>query len=779
MNFNLSINKNIIDKGKVSSNGWQNAIMDAKQLALHVHDGFAFSPGSIRNPIKDNPKPKSDDIDFAQLVCVDIDNVNLATKQIIDPHLYWSYDNIINDNFVRNNALLVYSSPSHKDEWNKVRVVFLMDRKVKNKEEYKEICLTLVNYFGAAADKSINNIDRLFFGSTNCKYDVLENVLHSHTLDEMKVQSNSKADKLTQFNKDYSTNKFDDDKYTLTVDDVKELLSYINGDTLSRNEWLSIYAGVLNHFGFNTALSILDGWSPDVKKGTDVILNSIAKDSKIKSSIGTVIYHAKDHGCDYKDFIRQRTQIDKPKLTRNSERFKNAAKSMPNEFSDEDDEDIETNANSHSNSKKKSKKSKEYNGQHLGVKEMLEYIENYLNENYNLRYNTIKHCFEYYLLNSENQEWLQFNDRAFNSIQRKFMEQGKKIPVNTLRSIVESEFVPEHNPFTDYFCNLEKVKPTPYHVPDMSDDQGRLIVFDDYIEYIAYRVPVPEHQRVLWLKTFRRWLVGAVATAICHKGNSRNDLCPILSGGQGVGKTTFTRLLTPPTLKEYSGQVSIRPNNKDGTLAITEMFIIIMDEIESFDKNEQEHLKAIITTEYVKERLPYARQKEHMRRTASFIGSINRTEFLSDMTGSRRFPTFQITGKIDTYTDIDYDRLYGEVMYLLDNNFKYWVPYEEIQEIEANNQMFSAINQEEELLLQYVVPSNKDTPGAKFQTTTDIKLWLEKKAETRLNPRTLGLALRKKQFIQESKKINGNPFKGYWVEYLTDTINYDKETSKF
>jgi hypothetical protein len=769
MNFNLSINFNIIDKGKVSAIGWRNDIMNAEKLAKHVHNGFAFSVGSIRNPIADNPKPKADDIDFAQLVCVDIDN---SDKKVIIPEPnYWSYNRIVNDNFVKNNALLVYTSPSHSKAWNRVRVVFLLDKRIQDKEEYKEICLALINYFGAAADKSINNIDRLFFGSTNCKYDVLDKVLTINTISNMKA----KSELLNNFNKEYVNNTYNDEKYTLTDNDVVELLQYIDGDSLDYNEWLKIYAGVLNYCGFDTALRLLENWSPDKEKGTEVKLRSIQNSNSIKSSIASVVFYAKQSGLDYKTFIKDKTKSlnNNYAKSKNSDRWNvnnNNVNNNDNSIDDDNDND-----NNNDNTQTKKSKSKEFK-QH-SPKVLKEYIESHLNDNYNLRYNAVRHCVEFKLIDDE--AWNRFTDRDFNQIQCEFMEKDKKVPTTTLRTIVESDFAKSFNPFESYFNNLERVKPKPYHTPDMINDLGQPYSFDDYIEYTARRVPVPEHQSALWLKTFKRWICGAVATAIQFKGNSRNDLCPILSGGQGVGKTTFTRLLTPPALKEYSGQVSIRPNNKDGTLAITEMFIIIMDEIESFDKNEQEHLKAIITTEYVTERLPYARQKEQLRRTASFIGSINRTEFLSDMTGSRRFPTFQVINKIDTYSPIDYDLLYGQIMYELENGFQYWVPFEDIAEIESNNSMFAALNKEEELLAQYVVTSNKNNANAKFQTTTEILLWLEQKANTKLNLRTLGTALKKKYYTEGIATRNGKSVRGYYIEYLTETVSYGTETNKF
>ena len=164
-----------------------------------------------------------------------------------------------------------------------------------------------------------------------------------------------------------------------------------------------------------------------------------------------------------------------------------------------------------------------------------------------------------------------------------------------------------------------------------------------------------------------------------------------------------------------------------------------------------------------------------MPRTASFIASINKVEFLSDMTGTRRFPVFQVIDKIDTYTPIDYELLYGTCLWYLQNNFEYWLNSEEIDEVNNNNQRFNALNIEEELLNQYLMPTQKDKAHAEFKTTTDIMKYLNLKMPmAKINMRTLGMALRRLGYEQVGRKDGNISVRGYFVETIPDIIENNR-----
>ncbi|MEQ8526051.1 hypothetical protein [Gracilimonas sp.] len=69
---------------------------------------------------------------------------------------------------------------------------------------------------------------------------------------------------------------------------------------------------------------------------------------------------------------------------------------------------------------------------------------------YNFRYNTVKSYTEI----EENGSWKQLDDRRFNSIYQQHKKDGGKTTEANLRSLLNSDFVPEYDPIKEYFTGL-------------------------------------------------------------------------------------------------------------------------------------------------------------------------------------------------------------------------------------------------------------------------------------------------------------------------------------
>lgn len=77
-------------------------------------------------------------------------------------------------------------------------------------------------------------------------------------------------------------------------------------------------------------------------------------------------------------------------------------------------------------------------------------------------------------------------------------------------------------------------------------------------------------------------------------------------------------------------------------IALIENFIINLDELATFSKVEIGQLKSVLSKSFVKERHPFERKAKKLPRRASFIGSTNMTEFLTDPTGNVRWIPFEV-----------------------------------------------------------------------------------------------------------------------------------------
>lgn len=113
------------------------------------------------------------------------------------------------------------------------------------------------------------------------------------------------------------------------------------------------------------------------------------------------------------------------------------------------------------------------------------------------------------------------------------------------------------------------------------------------------------------------------------------DYEPIIIGGQGIGKSTFVRLLNP--LEEYYQEVT-SVDEKLGAESLQGGFVCEMPELSALKKTKDcEVMKAFITRASDNYRRPYEKHKTCMPRRTIIIGTTNLREFLNDATGGRRF----------------------------------------------------------------------------------------------------------------------------------------------
>ena len=223
----------------------------------------------------------------------------------------------------------------------------------------------------------------------------------------------------------------------------------------------------------------------------------------------------------------------------------------------------------------------------------------------------------------------------------------------------------------------------------------------------------------LWRACFKKWFVAMVASWMGDEVVNHQVL--VLIGKQGIYKTTWLERLIPPHLRAYACKLANSNDlNKDERLRIAEFGLISLDEIDSMNNRELNQLKSVITATDVNERAAYAYTKERRVRLASFCASGNRRDFLTDITGNRRWLPFEVESiQNPFFTTLPYERMYAEAWALAnDPTFCYWFELDEIEVLEEHNQHFRDESNEEQLL-----PILFDTPAegkGEFMTTAQI-----------------------------------------------------------
>jgi len=112
-----------------------------------------------------------------------------------------------------------------------------------------------------------------------------------------------------------------------------------------------------------------------------------------------------------------------------------------------------------------------------------------------------------------------------------------------------------------------------------------------------------------------------------------NALVPLLIGPQGCGKSSFCRILLPPELRDYYNDRISFKNETDLNLGLTSFALINIDEFDKVTQRQQVVLKYLLSTADVKYRPPYGKAMKQFRRYASFMGTTNEPQPLTDPTG--------------------------------------------------------------------------------------------------------------------------------------------------
>ena len=326
-------------------------------------------------------------------------------------------------------------------------------------------------------------------------------------------------------------------------------------------------------------------------------------------------------------------------------------------------------------------------------------------------------------------------------------QSGLQITAREVLAVLQSHRIPDVHPLREYVLNCR-----PY-----TTDQP------DWIAWLASRVTVAggEEEQKLWVTCFRKWFVAMVASWLSDEVVNQQVL--VLVGKQGIFKTTWLEHLLPPELRAYSCKMANSTQlNKDERLRIAEYGLIALDEIDAMGPRELNVMKSVITASDISERAAYGYTKERRIRLASFCASGNKQEFLTDITGNRRWLPFQAQSIANPfYITLPYEQIYAQAKYLIENDFQYWFDLDDIDEIEAHNDDFRAQENEEQLLAVYF-----DIPAAgsgQFMTTAEIsdKLVSWGSIKKPMSMSRLGMVLQQAGF--QSKRIGKARTRGWLV----------------
>ena len=337
-----------------------------------------------------------------------------------------------------------------------------------------------------------------------------------------------------------------------------------------------------------------------------------------------------------------------------------------------------------------------------GKGSLLERLEAYLFARYDFRFNVLTEQTEY-RRKGENL-FRQMEQRTLNTFCIDARNRGINCWDKDVSRLLLSEKVAVYHPFVDYLIGLPKW-------------DG-----EDRVSELALRVS----DKPLWVNGFHRWMLAMVAQWMGMEGQCANAVAPLLvSTEQGRCKSTFCSILLPDELQKFYIDKFDLTSESGCEQKLSLFGLSNMDEFDRYSVRSMATLKNLMQLKKLTFRKSHRNYYSQLPRIASFIGTSNQKELLTDTTGSRRFLCVEVKGKIDCIRP-DYAQLYAQLKEELQNGERYWFSSEEERDIQINNRMFYKHSPEEDVFFRcFRLPESGEEPV--LLSPTEIFCRLQKK----------------------------------------------------
>ena len=363
-------------------------------------------------------------------------------------------------------------------------------------------------------------------------------------------------------------------------------------------------------------------------------------------------------------------------------------------------------------------------------------LEEFMGRRYEFRFNTVSNDLEFRQKDSIHFYFQPVDQRARNSISMDALQEGIKVWDRDVNRYLASNRVPLYNPVEDYLCSVGRW-------------DGK-----DRIHALADLVPCNNPH---WRQLFYRWFLNMVAHWRGLNKQYANSTSPLLVGAQGFRKSTYCRIILPPELRfGYTDSLDFR-NKRDAEMYLGRFMLINIDEFDQVSMNQQGFLKHLLQKPVANLRKPYGSSIQEMRRYASFIGTSNQKDLLTDPSGSRRFICIEVTAPINTNVTINYRQLYAQAMEAITKGERYWFDDTDEAILKESNREFEQISPLEQLFHCHFRSPEEGETGEQLSAMQIIEYLQEKNKAINLSQSsitTFGRILKRNQ-IQSKRTKKG------------------------
>lgn len=364
-------------------------------------------------------------------------------------------------------------------------------------------------------------------------------------------------------------------------------------------------------------------------------------------------------------------------------------------------------------------------------------VADFLIQKYAIRYNTLKRLAEVSIDNMH----CDLVDHIYNQVFLDVKDEGFKISEADFQKVTASNRVPLFDPIEEFFKTLPKW-----------DGQDHIIELANSVSLEQTSDTLGTDIQEIWQLALRKWLIGVYSAYI------RNDpahFVLVLTGGQGIGKTTWLRNLCPKELQRdfyFEGHVTPKGSDRDTNDMLTEKLVINLDDqLDLLSRRDLGNLKTLISSKRITSRKAHARNHLIRPRIASLVGSTNEPEFLMEKQ-NRRFLVFDIS-TIDWERKNDLKQVYAQAIEACKAGETPHFTTDQIVAINKYNQRFIRHSVEYELVEAYFQVPQENQNSSSY-TATDILHFLQlQTGNKRLSKNAVGRALSDLGFEQRTVRV--------------------------
>jgi len=323
------------------------------------------------------------------------------------------------------------------------------------------------------------------------------------------------------------------------------------------------------------------------------------------------------------------------------------------------------------------------------IKEMADFV----GREFEFRHNVVRDSYEYRRRKADGEtadtttatqgsdEWLPVDERQMNTIMNHVQDDGEVFCLKSLvQQRIRSEMAVDYHPVAHW---LEQVRGTWDGV--------------DRVTPLAARINSSDYCR----RMVAIWLRAVVAQWLGIDDRHANAVMLLLvSPQQGLHKSSFLHALLPDELESYYTDDFTLSSKSNAERKLVEFALLNIDEFDKMPAKKMPDLKTLMQTlrpSFVK---AYKTNFNQLPRIASFVGTSNSRQLLTDRSGSRRFLILEPDGLIDI-DGIDHRQLYAQLLFEVEGGERYHFTKDEEREMQQHNEQYYKPTPLEELFCEF------------------------------------------------------------------------------